>query len=80
MTRLSELSENAKAVISQINGDLRFVNRLVSIGFTPGSQVMIVKNRKNRPLLVYSRDTMIALNRMECENIMTEEISSKVEA
>ena len=80
MTRLSELSENAKAVIAQIDGDSRFVNRAVSIGLTPGSQVMIVKNTKNRPLLVYSRDTMIALNRKECENIMTEEIDSKVEA
>ena len=42
MTRLSELSENAKPVIAQIDGDSRFVNRAVSIGLTPGSQVLII--------------------------------------
>ena len=48
------------------------MSRITSIGLTPGSTVTVVKNEKNRPLLVYSRDTMIALNRSECEMIEVE--------
>lgn len=67
MKRLSELAKNASGVIASINGDTRFVSRITSIGLTPGCRVSIIKNEKHRPLLVYSRDTMIALNRKECD-------------
>ncbi|MBP5158555.1 MAG: ferrous iron transport protein A [Treponema sp.] len=67
MKRLSELAKDASGVIASINGDTRFVSRITSIGLTPGCRVSIIKNEKHRPLLVYSRDTMIALNRKECD-------------
>jgi len=73
MKKLSELQKDSCAVIASVNGDSRFINRITSIGLTPGCSVTIVKNEKRRPLLVYSRDTMIALNRNECENILVEE-------
>lgn len=72
MKKLIELEKENCAVIAAVNGDNRFVSRITSIGITPGCKVTIVKNEKHRPLLVYSRDTMIALNRNECENIMVE--------
>ena len=72
MKKLIELEKEKCAVIAAVNGDNRFVSRITSIGITPGCKVTIVKNEKHRPLLVYSRDTMIALNRNECENIMVE--------
>jgi ferrous iron transport protein A len=74
MERLHDLRQGQKAVIAAIDGEARTVNRAVSIGLTPGCKVEIIKNQKNRPLLVYSRDTMIALNRKECESIMVEEM------
>ncbi len=67
MKRLSDLAKDASGVIASINGDTRFVSRITSIGLTPGCRVSIIKNEKHRPLLVYSRDTMIALNRKECD-------------
>ena len=67
---LSNMSKGAEGVISSINGDTRFLSRITSIGLTPGCKVKIIKNDKNRPILLYSRDTMIALNKDECENIM----------
>ncbi|MCR5179367.1 MAG: ferrous iron transport protein A [Lachnospiraceae bacterium] len=73
MKKLSELSKDSVAVISTLEGDRRFMSRITSIGLTPGSRVRVIKNEKNRPLLVYSRDTMIALNRSECELIGVEE-------
>ena len=71
--KLSELKKEHSGVITYVNGDSRFVSRITSIGLTPGCKVTVVKNEKRRPLLVYSRDTMIALNRNECADIEVEE-------
>ncbi|MCR5591610.1 MAG: ferrous iron transport protein A [Lachnospiraceae bacterium] len=73
---LSEVKENKEALISEISGDTRFMSRITSIGLTPGCRVRVVKNDKNRPILVYSRDTMIALNRNECRGITVEEVTA----
>ncbi|MCR4732689.1 MAG: ferrous iron transport protein A [Lachnospiraceae bacterium] len=72
---LSEMKENKDAVVTAVDGDVRFMSRVTSIGLTPGSKVSIVKNDKNRPMLVYARDTMIALNRKECMGIQVEEVA-----
>ena len=74
MKKLTELQTNESGKIAAINGDSRFVSRITSIGLTPGCKVTIVKNDKRRPLLVYSRDTMIALNRNECDSIEINEV------
>ena len=73
MKKLSELKKDSMGVIVSINGDSRFISRITSIGLTPGCSLTVIKNEKRRPLLVYSRDTMIALNRNECEWIEVEE-------
>ena len=73
MKKLSELTKNERGVIASINGDARFVSRITSIGLTPGCSITIIKNEKHRPILVYSRDTMIALNRKECDDIEVKE-------
>ncbi len=78
MKKLSELKKDSSGVISAVNGELRFVSRITSIGLTPGCSVTVIKNEKHRPLLVYSRDTMIALNRSECEWIEVEEADKGV--
>lgn len=72
MKKLSEFEPNTGGVITSVNGDRRFVSRVTSIGLTPGCRVTVIKNEKNRPILVYARDTMIALNRDECANIGVE--------
>lgn len=73
MKKLSDLPKDEIGIIATIKGDSRFVSRITSIGITPGCKIIIIKNEKHRPLLVYSRDTMIALNRNECENIIVQE-------
>lgn len=77
MKKLTELEKEKSAVVVSVNGDARFVSRITSIGITPGCKVTIIKNENRRPLLVFSRDTMIALNRKECENILIREIESE---
>ncbi len=74
--KLSDLKENTDAVVAKLDGDSRFISRITSIGLTPGCRLRVVKNDRNRPLLAYSRDTMIALNRKECEGIEVTEVSA----
>lgn len=72
---LSEVKADREAVVSAINGDQRFISRITSIGITPGCRLLVMRNDKNRPMLVYSRDTMIALNRKECAGIEVKEVA-----
>ncbi len=69
---LNSLKVGTRARVKGIDGDTRFLSRITSIGLTPGSTLRVLKNDANRPLLVYSRDTMIALNKNECSNIFVE--------
>ena len=55
MKFISTIPAGKEAVIVQIDGDTRFLSRITSIGLTPGCIVKVIKNDKNRPLLVYSR-------------------------
>jgi ferrous iron transport protein A len=72
MRKLSAVKAGERGRIASINGDARFLSRITSIGLTIGSVVEVIQNQKRRPMLVYGRDTMIAINRKECEKIMLE--------
>ena len=39
---LSELKENRSAVVTNVEGDSRFISRITSIGLTPGCRVMVM--------------------------------------
>ncbi len=73
---LGEMQADREVRVSAINGDARFLSRVTSIGITPGCILTVLRNDKNRPMLVYSRDTMIALNRKECQGIEVTEVSA----
>ena len=73
---LNEVRENTDAIINELKGDARFISRITSIGLTPGCRISIIKNDKNRPVLLYSRDTMIAVNRRECTGILVSEVKA----
>ena len=72
MQKLTDLREGQKARIIGITGDRRYLSRITSIGLNIGSPLEMLQNVKNRPVLVYGRDTMIALNRAESERIQVE--------
>jgi ferrous iron transport protein A len=72
---LSELQKDCNAVVDKLTGDERFMSRITSIGLTPGCTVKVIRNDKNRPMLIYSRDTLIALNRKECKGIEVTEVA-----
>lgn len=72
MPTLTELKKGQKAQIVHINGDRRYLSRVTSIGLNVGCSIEMLQNIPNHPLLVYGRETMIALNRKECKNITIE--------
>ena len=67
---LDEMRENTGGNIERIEGDSRFISRIVSIGLTPGSTFSLLKNDGRSPLLVFCRDTVIAVNRKESSQIL----------
>lgn len=72
--QLPELKDGVKAKITSIDGDRRYISRITSIGLSVGCTVEMIQNTKKRPILVYGRDSMIALNREESKHIIVEAI------
>jgi ferrous iron transport protein A len=60
-------------MVKEIMADERLISRTSSMGIIVGSRVEILQNEKKQPLLLYCRDTMVAVNRKECEKIIVEE-------
>lgn len=73
MLKLTELKSGAKGVIAVLDGDERFLSRVTSIGFIIGCPITVIQNNEKQPLLVYGRDTVIALSRKEGKQILVEE-------
>ena len=70
--KLSELKEGTQAVVRSLGSDARFINRIISIGMSEGAELEVVKNDRKMPVLVYVRETLLALNRADCEKIEME--------
>ena len=72
MKRLHEMETGQSGSIADVQGDTRFLSRITAVGLTIGCSVEMLRNEKKYPLLLYSRDSVIALNRDESSNIMVE--------
>lgn len=71
--KLSDAKPGTQGRIAAVRGDARFLSRITSIGLTVGCPVTVLQNEKRQPVLVYSRDTMVALNRAESEKVELKE-------
>ncbi len=74
MRSLNEANSEHSWSICTIYGSNRLVNRITSIGLAVGSRIEVISNPPNYPVLVFCRDTMIAINKIEAEKILVEEI------
>ncbi len=70
--KLIKANEGFSGVIKNVNGDYRLVSRVTSIGLTEGSKIEVMRNEKKQPILIYSRDSLIAINRKDCNGIEVE--------
>lgn len=75
MATLDEIGPGHAARVLGIEGNLRLLTRLSSVGIVPGGTVRVERNDKHRPVLVYERDTLLALNREEARKIRVEEVA-----
>jgi ferrous iron transport protein A len=72
MQSVTRLKCGERGVVAKLNGDVHFLSRITAIGLTPGCAVEVLRSEGRQPVLVYSRDTMIAVSRREGEKIIVE--------
>ena len=72
--RLTEMKPDQNGLIQKISGDAHFLNRITAIGVTEGTEFQTVRNDKKMPVLVYLRETLIAINRADAERIEVESV------
>jgi ferrous iron transport protein A len=72
MQSVTESTSGQRGVVARLDGDERFLSRITAIGLTPGCPVEILRSKDHQPVLLYSRDTMIAVSRREGAKIMLE--------
>lgn len=76
MMNLSTAAAGSQVRVTSLGGDMRQLSRLASVGVIPGSVLQVRRNDRRRPLLVFSRDTLLALGRRGCDDIQVEEVSA----
>ena len=74
---LDRLSTGAVGVVRRLRGGRGFASRLAALGLSIGSEVRVLQNRGNGPVLVLVRDTRIALGRGEAVKIHIGELGGE---
>ena len=67
---LSDATPGSRYCILEIKEESRLVNRLSSMGLLCGSMIEICQNHKKQPVLLFARNTLIAIGREESKKIM----------
>ena len=70
--KLTETKPDACGVILRIGGDAHLARRITAIGLTEGTEFQTVRNDWKMPVLIYLRETLIAVNRADAERIEVE--------
>ena len=75
MLPLSSLKAWETGVVQDIAGNSGFISRISATGFTHNAEVTMVRNGKWGPVIVFIRDTQMALGRAEAKKIMVRKIA-----
>lgn len=67
---LSDAAPGRWYIIREIRDEARLVNRLSSMGLLCGSPVEVCQNNKKQPVLLFARDTLVAIGREESRKIL----------
>lgn len=70
--KLTETKPDTCGVIRSIGADAHLARRITAIGLTEGTQFQTVRNDRKMPVLIYLRETLIAVNRGDAERIEVE--------
>ena len=66
------MKTDTSARIVSLGNDRRFIRRITSIGMSEGVDFEVIRNDRKMPVLIYVRETLLALNRSDCEKIEAE--------
>ena len=66
---LSALAPCEVGIVGAVIGGRGFMSRLAALGFTPGTEVIMMQNFGRGPLIVSVRNTRVALGRGEAAKI-----------
>lgn len=67
---LSDAAPGKRYTIRAIKDEPRLVNRLSSMGLVCSSALEVCQNLKKQPVLVFARDTLVAIGREESKKIL----------
>jgi ferrous iron transport protein A len=73
MNTLDAMAPGTKGVVTDLDGRQSFISRAVSIGFTPGVDFTVLQNYRHWPVVVWLRDTQVAIDRDEARRIIVDE-------
>ena len=74
MKSLVSVPEGGRGIIDSLMGGGKFLSRITAMGFTPETNVSVVRNGRRGPLIVRLRDTEVAIGRGEAEKIKIAEV------
>lgn len=70
MQNLTALRAGETGIVEKVTGGRSFVGRASAMGFTTNVEITMLQNFPRGPLLVFLRDSQIALGRGEAQKIM----------
>jgi len=74
---LTYLKTGQEAIIEDLDGDNFFISRLASFGLTVGAKLKMIQNHHKVPILVYIRDTRVAISKIYAKNIFVREVAGE---
>ena len=69
---LSDLVTGTRALIHHFSGGKEFINRLLVLGFTIGTEVVVWQNFGSGPVIIAVKDSHVALGRGEAKKVLAE--------
>lgn len=73
--KLNEMKAGTRGRVLAVTGNAAFQRRITAVGITPGSSFEVIRCDKHSPMLIYVRNTMLAVNIDDCKQIETEVLS-----
>ena len=70
--KLNEIDAGNRGKVSKVSGTQEFERRITAVGITPGSMLSVIQNEKKYPILIDVRNTLLAVDRNDCNNIEVE--------
>ncbi len=74
---LSEVKENAEAVVIALEGGTGFRKRAAEMGFIPGQKITVVRNASGGPVIIHCLGTRVMLGRGMARKICVRETNDR---